>query len=160
MNESHSKSFESVGIVVMLGTLAVLASVCIYLLVSAFRIDMATGVRSTAGILLPLVVGGFAAVFGSNLFARVAAPKPSVAFAIALVFGAAVLSMLRHIDALRFAPIAELVISTGLTVLVYAPGSMPGIRRESAASDVWMAYYFGVVTGMLAYVVLVGYPFA
>lgn len=155
-----SRPYESLCIIVMLAALLGLGAICVYLVVSAFGIDFATGMRSTAGILLPLVVGGFLAVFKRGLFAGTAGLRPSLAFALAFVFGAGVMLMLRNIDSLRFAPLPEFIVAAGLTILVYAPGSMPGIVRETGKSDVWMAYYFGLVTGMLGYVVLIGFPFA
>lgn len=155
----YARSYEWVCIVVMLLTLLSLGFICLYLVTSAFAIDAATGIRSTAGILLPLVIGGFLAVFRRGLFAGASALRPPLAFALALAFGVVIMLLLRNIDSLRFAPVAELVIAAGLTILLYAPGSMPGIIRETARNDVWQAYYFGVATGMLGYIVLVGFPF-
>ena len=160
MNQQRGRSYESVCIVVMLGTLFSLAAVCLYLVVSAFRIGTDAGIRSMAGILLPVVIGGFLAVFRREVFARAAGVRPAIAFAVALLFGVAMMLLLRHIETLRFAPITEFVVASGLTVLLYAPGSMPGIVRDSTASDTWMAYYFGMVTGMLGYIVLAGFPVA
>lgn len=157
MNQ-QSRPYDWISIVVMLATLASLLIICLHLVVSAYNVDAATGIRSTAGIFLPLVVGGFLAVFKRELFAGAAALRSPVAFGLALVFGVIVMLLLRHVESLRFAPVAELVIAAGLTVLLYAPGSMPGIIRETARSDVWQAYYFGVVAGMLGYIVLFGFP--
>ncbi len=157
MNE-NARPYEWISIVVMLLTLASLGIICLHLVVSAYGIDTATGIRSTAGIFLPLVIGGFLAVFKRELFAGAATLRPPLAFALALAFGVVVMLLLRYIETLRFAPVAELVIAAGLTILLYAPGSMPGIVCETARSDVWQAYYFGAVTGMLGYIVLVGFP--
>ncbi len=159
MNRDRSEPYEFVRIAVMLGALVSLAAICIYLVLSAFNIDAATGIRSTAGSLLPLVIGGFLAVFKRDLFDRASALPPPVAFLAAVAFGVVVMLLLKNIAALRSTPVAELVVAAGLTILVYAPGSMPGISAEKTRSDVWMAYYFGVVSGMLAYIVLIGFPF-
>lgn len=160
MNRDRPESYEFVRTSVMVFTLLVLAGICIYLVSTAFRLGTAIGVRSAAGILLPLVLGGFLAVFKRDLFDRASALPPSVAFVAAAGFGVVVMVLMRNVAALRAAPVAELIVAAGLTLLLYAPGSMPGISRETARSDVWMAYYFGVVSGMLVYVVFMGFPLA
>lgn len=159
MDKQRNVPYEFIRIVVMLATLASLGLICSYLVISAFNADFAAGIRSTAGILLPLVVGGFVAVFNRNLFDRLSALPVVPAFVIALVFGVAIMMLIRNLDALRFAPIPELIISAGLSVLLYAPGALPGFMNASHGSDKWVAYYFGVVTGMLGYVVFMGFPF-
>lgn len=160
MNRKPSEPYELVRIAVMLGTLISLVTICIYLVVKAFQIDSAAGIRSTAAILLPLVVGGFLAVFKRELFARASAIRPSIAFILAVGFAVVMMLLIRNVAAFQFAPVAELIVAGGLTILLYAPGSMPGIVQETEKSDVWMAYYFGVVSGMLGYIVLIGFPFA
>ena len=160
MNRDGSGPYEFVQITVMLGTLLSLAAICIYLVLTAFHLDVATGIRSTAGIVLPLVIGGFLAVFKRHLFEKASSLTPSIAFLVAVGFGVLVMLLIRNIALLRDAPVAELMVAAGLTILLYAPGSMPGITPETDRSDVWMAYYFGVVSGMLGYVVIMGFPFA
>jgi len=159
MNRDRSEPYEFVRIAVMLGTLISLAAICIYLVVSAFNFGPSTGIRSTAGIILPLVIGGFLAVFKRDLFDKASTLPPSIAFLVAVGFGVLVMLQMRNIAALRIAPIAELIVAAGLTILLYAPGSVPGITQETTQSDVCMAYYFGVVSGMLGYVVFMGFPF-
>jgi len=144
----------------MLATLASLALICGYLVLSSFDTSSEAGIRSTAGILLPLVIGGFVAVFNRGLFDRLTAVPVIPAFAIALIFGVVIMVLIRNLDALRFAPIPELIIAAGLSALLYAPGALPGFMNASQASDKWVAYYFGLVSGMLGYVVFMGFPFA
>ena len=67
--------------------------------------------------------------------------------------------LIRNIGSLQFAPIAELVIASVLTLFLYAPGAMTGIIKHTDRDDVWIAYYFGMVSGMLGYVVFMGFPF-
>jgi hypothetical protein len=109
---------------------------------------------------LPLVVGGFVAVFNRSLLERFSSLPVTPAFLIAVVFGVAVMLLIENLDALRFAPVPELIISAGLSVLLYAPGALPGFMNADQGSDKWVAYYFGIVTGMLGYVVFMGFPFA
>ena len=143
----------------MLGTLVSLALICAYFAVSAFEVSGSAGIRSVAGILLPFVVGGFLAVFNRRLFEKAAAVPFSVAFSVALVFGVIVMLLIRNFGSLQFAPIAELIIASVLTLFLYAPGAMTGITKDTTRDDVWIAYYFGMVSGMLGYVVFMGFPF-
>lgn len=150
--------YEFVRVSVMLVTLASLGFICFYLVTSSFSIDSATGIRSIAGVMLPLVIGGFLAVFKRSLFEKASQLSPSIAFVLAAAFAVVVMLLIENIELLRLAPIAELVVAAGLTILLYAPGSMPGFLQATERSDVWMAYYFGMVSGMLGYIVLMGFP--
>ncbi len=80
------------------------------------------------------------------------------AFVVALLFGVVVMILIRTLDPSRIAPFAELIVASGLTALLYAPGALPGFMNATD-SDRWMAYYFGIVSGMLGYVVFMGFPF-
>jgi hypothetical protein len=160
VDKQRSVPYEFIRIIVMLATLASLALICAYLVISAFDASSAAGIRSTAGILLPLVVGGFVAVFNRNLFDRLSSVPAVPAFIVALIFGVVIMVLIRNLDALRFAPIPELIISAGLSALLYAPGALPGFMNSSHGSDKWVAYYFGLVSGILGYVVFMGFPFA
>ena len=157
MDRNRNEPFELIRVAVMLGTLVSLALICGYFAVAAFDVSGSAGIRSIAGIFLPFVVGGFLAVFNRRLFEKAAAVPFPAAFAIALVFGVAVMLLIRNIGSLQFAPVAELVIASVLALFLYAPGAMTGITKDTTRDDVWMAYYFGMVSGMLGYVVFMGY---
>ena len=159
MDRNRNEPFELIRVAVMLGTLVSLALICGYFAVSAFGISSSAGIRSMAGILLPFVAGGFLAVFNRRLFEKAAAVPFSAAFAVAIFFGVVVMLLIRNIGSLQIAPIAELVIASVLTLFLYAPGAMTGITKDTTRDDVWMAYYFGMVSGMLGYVVFMGFPF-
>lgn len=160
MDRRRSTPYEFIRVVVMLATLASLALICVYLVLSAFNSGSAAGLRSAAGILLPLVIGGFVAVFNRALLERFSSVPVAIAFLLALVFGVGVMVLIENLAALRFAPVPELIISAGLSVLLYAPGALPGFMNAEQGSDKWVAYYFGIVSGMLGYVVFIGFPFA
>jgi hypothetical protein len=160
MDNRRNIPYEFVRVAVMLATLGSLILICLYLVMSAFGSGASAGIRSTAGILLPLVVGGFVAVFNRSLFEKISNVPVAAAFLAALVFGIAVMLLIENIDSLRFAPIPELIISAGLSALLYAPGALPGFMNASQGSDKWVAYYFGIVSGMLGYVVFMGFPFS
>lgn len=159
MDRNRNEPFELIRIAVMLGTLLSLVLICGYFLVSAFEVSVSSGIRSLAGILLPIVIGGFLAVFNRRLFEKAAALPFSVAFASALVFGVVVMLLIRSFESLSFAPIAEFIVASVLTLFLYAPGAMTGITADVTRDDVWAAYYFGLVSGMLGYVVFMGFPF-
>ena len=159
MDRKRSEPFELIRVAVMLGTLVSLTLICGYFAVSAFGVSGSAGIRSMAGILLPFVIGGFLAIFNRRLFEKAAALPFSVAFAVALVFGVVVMLLIRNFGSLQFAPIAEVLIASVLTLFLYAPGAMTGITKDTTRDDVWMAYYFGMVSGMLGYVVFMGFPF-
>ena len=160
MNGKRPESYDFIRTAVMLAGLASLALICGYFVVTAFNISSTAGVRSAAGILLPLVVGGFVAVFNRKFFEKASSVPFFVAFVLALLFGVGVMLLIRNLDTLRAAPIAELVVASGLSVFLYAPGAMPGLSHDTARNETWMAYYFGMVSGMLGYVVFMGFPFA
>ena len=158
MTQRTPEPYEFVRVAVMLVTLFSLGLICFYLVSTAFDVDVSTGVRSIAGVMLPLVLGGFLAVFKRSLFDRASRLSPSVAFVTAAAFAVVVMLLIENIELLRSAPIAELIVAAGLTILLYAPGSLPGFKQATERSDVWMAYYFGMVSGMLGYIVLMGFP--
>ncbi|NIO43419.1 MAG: hypothetical protein GTO41_26655 [Burkholderiales bacterium] len=159
MDQNRNEPFEMIRIAVMLGTLLSLVLICGYFTVSAFAVSFSAGIRSLAGILLPIVIGGFLAVFNRRLFEKAAALPFSLAFGVALVFGIVVMLLIRNFGSLNFAPIAELIVASVLTLFLYAPGAMTGITTNSIRDDIWVAYYFGMVSGMLGYVVFMGFPF-
>ena len=72
MDRRNTAPYEFIRIAVMLGTLLSLGLICAYFVINAFNAGYANGVRSTAGILLPLVLGGFLAVFNRELFEKFA----------------------------------------------------------------------------------------
>lgn len=156
---SNGDSFDLLRASVMVCALTSLVLICGYFVVVAFGAGSSAGMRSVAGILLPFVVGGFVVVFRRSLFERVAEIPPVLAFAAALAFGVGVMLLIENLEAFRQAPIAELIVATGLSLFTYAPGAVIASDRSKAQKDVWMAYYFGTVGGMLGYVVLLGLPF-
>lgn len=156
---SNGDSFDLLRAAVMVCALTSLVLICGYFVVLAFGAGSAAGMRSVAGILLPFVVGGFLVVFRREMFERVAKIPAALAFLVALGFGVAVMLLIENLEAFRQAPIAELIVATGLSLFTYAPGAVIASDSSKAQKDVWMAYYFGTVGGMLGYVVLLGLPF-
>lgn len=158
VDKRNTAPYEFIRIAVMLGTSFCLGLICAYFVISAFNAGYANGIRSTAGILLPLVLGGFLAVFNRELFEKFSAVPVVPAFVIALLFGVVVMTLIRNVDPSRIAPFAEMIVTSGLTALLYAPGAFPGFMNATD-SDRWLAYYFGIVSGKLGYVVFMRFPF-
>lgn len=159
MSSDSGDTFDLVRAAVMILALTSLVVICGYFVVEAFGLGSAAGIRSTAGVLLPFVVGGFLVVFRRELFERVATIPPLIAFIAALAFGVVVMLLIKNLPLTERAPIAELIVASGLSLFLYAPGAVIASDREARRRDVWMAYYFGTVSGMLGYVVLMGFPF-
>ena len=153
---SEEERFDLLRIAVMVCALTSLVLVCGYFVVTAFEAGGSAGMRSVAGILLPFVVGGFLVVFRRELLTRVATIPPALAFLLAVAFGVAVMLLIENLELFRQAPVAELIVATGLSLFTYTPGAVIASGDAAARRDVWMAYYFGTVSGMLGYVVLLG----
>ena len=96
MTQRTTEPYEFLRIAVMLIALLSLAAICLYLMSSSFRISSAAGVRSMAGIMLPLVVGGFLAVFKRSLFEKASALSPVIAFLLAVGFAIVVMILIRN----------------------------------------------------------------
>lgn len=159
--ENKSSTYEVIRMTVMLGTILTLALVCFYLVSIAFDRSLAAGIRSFAGVLLPLVAGGFVFVFKRSLLGKLADLPLPLSFLFGLGFGVLLMVMIANLEVLQFAPIAELVVASGLSLFLFSPGSLHGLTtiRQSDQPDRWLSYYFGFVSGLLGYVVSMGVPF-
>lgn len=151
-------NFDRVRIAVTVCALSSLVLICGYFVLRAFGIGPAAGLRSTAGILLPFVIGGFLAAFNRTLFEKIATVPATFAFAVSLVFGIGVMLLIENISVFEHVPIAELVVAAGLSLFLYTPGAVMTGESGVGQREVWIAYYFGVVSGMLGYIVFVGFP--
>jgi len=160
VNERTNDTFDIIRVAVMICALASLALICGHFILRAFGTGTSAGLRSMAGVLLPFVVGGFLVAFNRAVFERVARVPAMLAFAAALGFGIVVMLLLENASALADVPIAELVVASGLSLFLYTPGAVMTGKSPLDHREVWVAYYFGVVSGMLGYVVIVGFPSA
>lgn len=158
MRQDERESVDLIRIAVMICALSSLVLVCGYFVLLSFDVSSSAGLRSTAGVLLPFVVGGFLAAFNRSLFEKVARVPSWLAFVSALVFGVVVMLLLKNAGPLQDVPVAELIVASGLSLFFYTPGGVMASERQADRREVWMAYYFGVVSGMLGYVVILGFP--
>jgi len=160
VNDRTNDTFDIIRVAVMICALLSLALICGHFILRAFGASTSAGLRSMAGVLLPFVVGGFLVAFNRSVFERVARVPPMLAFASALGFGIVVMLLLENSSTLANIPVAELVVASGLSLFLYTPGAVMTGKSALDHREVWVAYYFGVVSGMLGYVVIVGFPSA
>ncbi|MDH4108182.1 MAG: hypothetical protein OEW35_07680 [Gammaproteobacteria bacterium] len=158
MNDKTNDTIDIVRAAVMICALASLALICGHFILRAFGVSTSAGLRSMAGVLLPFVVGGFLVAFNRSVFERVARVPSMLAFTTALAFGIVVMLLLENASTLASIPVAELVVASGLSLFLYTPGAVMTGKSTLDHREVWVAYYFGVVSGMLGYVVIIGFP--
>lgn len=142
------------------GTLGSLGCLALYLVWLAFRSGFHAGIRSTSGILLPILAGSFAFVVSRDSLRRIQALPVGIAFSGSLVAGALVMAVLRLVVPLSPIPVAEILVASCISVLVFASDSLPRLAFDTPppAADRPLALFYGVAAGMLLYIVLFGFP--
>lgn len=152
--------YDAIRFFTVFGTLALLACLALYLLTLAFRSGFHPGIRSLAGILLPLLAGSCVFVLNRDSLARLRALPAAVSFSMSLAMGALIMLALRFLVDHSPIPITELLIASCVSVLVFASDSLPKLAFETpeAKGDRVLAFYYGVASGMLLYVVFFGFP--
>jgi len=136
--------------IVTILTPAGLLILVIYLVKQAFEMRMSLGVQSLAGALLPIVFMTFAYVYNSDLFHTIGRADALVGFIPSLVWGFIVMLMIRFLIGLQV-PLSEFVLSATFSVLVFGYVAQGEDGRM-------LSYYYGVVSGFLLYVFLLGLP--
>lgn len=132
------------------GTLAALVLIALSLVLGAFGRGVGPGARSVAGVLLPVVVMSFLYVFRRQTLERLAGVPTAAGFILGLVLGLLTMVALEYLGRVVAAPLPELVVSSCLSVLVFSTAAGQGDRG--------LVWYYGVLCGLLAYVVFVGVP--
>jgi hypothetical protein len=140
--------FRAVRLVFACATLAALAWFAFQLVSVAFRLGARIGVRSSVGVALPLLAGGYGFASGRQL-RRIGALPFAVRFALALAAGALALASVPYFLPLLPIPASELAITSCLALLALAFASDP--ERS-------MALFYGAAAGMILYVALHGVP--
>jgi hypothetical protein len=141
---------ETVRAIAVYGTLATLVLVALYLVLGAFGRGFAAGLRSLAATLLPLVAASFLYLFRRPALERLAAASTLAALAGGLGLGLLTMVALQFFGGGRSVPLAELVVSGCLSVLVFSSAAGPPDRG--------LVWYYGVLCGVLAYLVVWGVP--
>ena len=146
----HEAFFEFVRAITIYGTLLFLATVGAYLVMQSFRGGFYPGVRSFAGALLPIIIGSFVCLARKQSLQMVATLHTGVSFAIGVIAGLVVMGVLQFFAHQSAIPLAELVVSGCFSVLVFSSGAAPG--------DKPLFMYYGVISGLLLYIILFGFP--
>ncbi len=128
-------------------TPVMLLSLLGYLVTKAFTVDLNSGVRSFASVMLPLMTVTYLIKYRRESLSGAGRAPNWAAFSVMLAFG---LLAMRVLSLSTSVPAAELVLSGSFAVLVFSYVVLP--------RDKMIAYYFGAILGSLAYVVLWGFP--
>ncbi len=121
------------------------------LMVRAFRLSLKEGVRSLSAVLLPLVVLTFVFMYQKSLFVEIGNIPTIIGFIASLLIGIAVMVVIRFLANLSFfIPFAEILLSGTLTMLVF---SYISLQKSSV-----LAYCYGMLSGFLIFVILLGVP--
>jgi hypothetical protein len=128
---------------------AFLLLLVVFFIWRAFTADLASGLRSFAAALLPLMIVTYLTTARREDLSRRTARVPNwITFVAMLVIGAALMPMVSISGSV---PVAELVLAGCFSVLV---GGYVLIEDRDKA----MSYYFGLIPGVLGSVVLTGLP--
>jgi len=152
--------YSTVRFLTVLGTLAILVCLALYLLWHAFSVGVPDGIRSLSAVVLPILAGSFLSVVHRPALRAFGSLPTGVAFSVSLLAGALVMVALRFLSSFSPIPIAELLIASCISVLVFASESLPRLALDipDATEDRSLALFYGVATGMLLYIVLLGFP--
>ena len=132
------------------GTPIFLALIGLYLLVRAYEHGFYIGTRSLASLLFPLVIGSFLYVFKREFLQRLGSVSTQIGFFSSLCMGAIVMVALRFFARTLEIPIAEFMVSGCFSVLVFS--------TASTEEDIGLSYYYGTMSGILLYIIILGFP--
>jgi hypothetical protein len=144
--------YDVVRFLTIYGTPSLLVLVGLYLVSLAFGRGLASGFRSLASLLFPVVIASFLYVFNRELLRGLAGASAVVGFLIGFVMGVVVMSVLQLVPRSGDVPLAELMTSGCFSVLVFSSVASP--------EEKVFTYYYGVLSGLLLYVIVRGVPVA
>ena len=136
--------------VVLYGTPSALVILGIYLVYKAWERGFYAGVRSLAGALLPVVVASLLYVFSREVLTRLATVPTVLGVTIGTALGLAVMAVLHFMAHGSPIPLAELIVFGCFSVLVFSTAAEQGDRS--------LSWYYGVMCGLLLYVIFFGFP--
>jgi len=136
---------------IIFATPSFLMGLMIYLLFIGFSTGIYPGVRSLSGILLPLITITFIYIFQKELIEKIGEVPTLVSFSISLAIGFGVMFVIRIFIDSQAVPIIELVLSGSFSILVFSYVSLEGNKM--------LAYYYGMISGFLIYIILWGFPY-
>ena len=141
---------ETARFITLYGTPVLLGLIALYLVFAAFERGISLGLRSLASVLLPLVIGSFLYVFNRTTLQRLASVSTAIGFASGLGMGLVVMAGLRFFGQSAVVPLSELLVSGCFSVLLFSSASGSGGQG--------LASYYGVMSGLLVYLVVWGVP--
>jgi hypothetical protein len=142
--------YDVVRFLTIYGTPSLLVLLGLYLVSQAFGRGIASGFRSLASLLFPVVIASFLYVFNRDLLRSVAAASAAVGFLSGFAMGALVMSALQFVPRSSDFPLAELMASGCFSVLVFSSVASP--------EEKVFTYYYGALSGLLLYVIVRGVP--
>lgn len=142
--------YEFARAVTVYGTLTFLVLSALYLVIHAFGSGFYVGSRSFAGALFPIIIGSFIYLTRRESLQRIGSMPYTVGFLSGVIVGALIMIVLKRFGDGSVIPIAELVVSGCFSVLVFS--------SAAASGDKPLSLYFGVMSGLLLYIILIGFP--
>lgn len=144
----------------VVGTLGVLACLALYQVSDAFQAGFSVGIRSLAGVLLPILAGSFVFILRRSLLRRLREVPAGLAFAGSLLAGVLIMAAFRFLVDFSPIPVTELLVASCISVLVFASDSLPRLALDvpQSSDDQPLAFFYGVASGMLLYIILFGFP--
>jgi magnesium-transporting ATPase (P-type) len=125
----------------------------ILFIIRAFATDLFTGVRSFAGALLPVITMTFIFIFHRPLLSNLTKLGYWASYFISLVLAIGIMVVITffgNYSQTSTIPVCELVLSGSFSLLVFSYVN----RKENKI----LAYYYGVISGFLIYIILAGFP--
>jgi phage-related protein len=121
-----------------------------YLVFYAFKGGIYPGIRSFAGVLLPLIMVTFIFIFQKELLEKLGKIPTLISFLASLVAGIIMMIIIRYFAYSSAVPITELVLSGSFSILVFSYVSLPENKM--------LSYYYGMISGFLIYIIFFSFP--
>lgn len=131
----------------MVSAPAGLFALMVLLVQDAFFADLSTGIRSFAAVLLPLMTVTYLYTFKRRLLETAERVPTVIAVGLTFVVGFFAMALLARGGSI---PLRELVLSGTFSVLLFS--------RYTLADQKVMSFYFGVILGVLSFVIVMGFP--
>lgn len=130
--------------------LAILLLLMTYFVLAAFNDGFRPGIRSFAAVLLPLSLVTFVFIFQRGWLATLSTLSAFASFLVSMPIGLIIMVAIRLYGRSSTAPITELILSASFSLLVFSHASLRGPKIS--------AYSYGMICGMLLYIVFLGFP--
>lgn len=119
-----------------------------YLMFTAFGRDFYAGIRSVCGFLLPLIAITFIFAFQRELLNEITKIPTLNSFMYSFVFTFIVMIFFTKFTSIKSIPIAEVVLSLNLFLLLFTYINVQENRI--------LSFFYGAITGLLLFVIIFG----